>query len=97
VIIDMDAAIKRGPFVHFMIGNLPANFYLTSILWCFVLAASSLGFSDWSSVAVTGSVNLLPYFIVGLLMIWPWTSVVVSGAMFTIKVEENDGWYIMIL
>ncbi len=88
----MDAAIRRGPFIHFVIGKLPANFYLTSILWCFVVAASSLVFSDWSSIAVTGSVNLLPYFIAGSLMIWPWTSVIVSGVMFTIE-TQSDGWY----
>ena len=89
----MDTAVSRGgPFVHFVIKNLLC---LTSILWCLVLAASSQVFSDWPgfSIAVTGALNLLPYFIAGSLVIWPWTSWVVSGVMFTTKGGENDGWY----
>ena len=81
-----------------MLGPLPVKFCFTLILWCLVLATSSLVFqSAWHSIAITGSTTLLPYFIGGGLVIWPWTFVVISGVMFTIKVAlgKNNGEFFL--
>ena len=95
-VVDMNAAINRGG--HFMLGPLPVKrFCFTLILWCLVLATSSLVFQS-----VTGSTTLLPYFIGGGLVIkillWPWTFVVISGVMFTIKVAcgKSNGEFFLI-
>ena len=73
-------------------------FYI--ILWCLVHITSCLVFqSAWHSIAISGSTTLLPYFIGGGLVIRPWTFVVISGIVFTIKVTywKNNGEYIFML
>ena len=97
IIMDMNAAVNRGG--HFVLGPLPVKFCFTLILWCLVLATSSLVFqSAWHSIAISGSTTLLPYFIGGGLVIWPWTFVVISGVMFTIKVAcgKSNGEFFLI-
>ena len=94
MLIGMHGYCREGPCDQFVLGNLAAKHCFTLFLWCLVLGISPLVFSsDWYFLAITGSVNLLPYFIAGSLMIWPWTSVVISGVIFTI--QRSDGWLLI--
>ena len=62
----------------------------TIIFWCLILAIYSMLFYDQQSIVIAGSVECLPCVMAILLILWPWTSLVISGVMVTIDSQDDN-------